>query len=405
MSETLSASTVTQERHLAFAVALMEHLAVPTFVLDAAHRVLVWNEACERLTALPASQMLGTDKHWQAFYEEPRACLADLVLQRNFDQGKPLYARFFDSYSVGGGVYAESWCWLPHRGQRRYLAVDAGPVFDEEGRLIAVVETLRDITDGRIPESVDVLTGRLQNQGEGNSELARRMLEHQICQESMEAAQVYSSVLPATGFSGDVVLAARSPEGAVYALLADATGHGLAAAVSILPVVQDFYALVDRSPPLIEMIETLNLLLAKSLPPGRFVAAAFVRIDEAVGSGEVWVGGIPDVLLLAEDGMLLRRFASHNLPLGITRVLTGGHGIERFHWRESCRLILASDGIVELCDPNGVQFGELGLIKSLQAVPVDQMVTKVHQALEAHAKGGVGHDDMSILILDCPARA
>ena len=65
----------------------------------------------------------------------------------------------------------------------------------------------------------------------------------------------------------------------------------------------------------------------------------------------------------------------------------------------------ASDGIVELCDPNGVQFGELGLIKSLQAVPVDQMVTKVHQALEAHAKGGVGHDDMSILILDCPARA
>ena len=121
MSETLSASTVTQERHLAFAVALMEHLAVPTFVLDAAHRVLVWNEACERLTALPASQMLGTDKHWQAFYEEPRACLADLVLQRNFDQGKPLYARFFDSYSVGGGVYAESWCWLPHRGQRRYL--------------------------------------------------------------------------------------------------------------------------------------------------------------------------------------------------------------------------------------------------------------------------------------------
>lgn len=404
MSETISKSAIVQERHLAFAVSLMEHLAVPTFVLDAQHRVLVWNEACEQLTSIPACEVLGSSKHWQAFYEEARPCLADLVLERNFDSGKPLYARFFDSYTIGGGVYAESWCWLPARGQRRYLAVDAGPVFDEEGCLIAVVETLRDITDGRKPDSVDVLSGQLHVRGEGNGELARRMLEHQICRESMHAARVHYSVLPASGFSGDVVLAARSPEGAVYALLADATGHGLAAAVSILPVVQDFYELVDRSLPLIEMIESINLLLAKSLPPGRFVAAAFVRIDDSAGLGEVWVGGIPDVLLLAEDGGLMRRFSSHNLPLGITRVLTGGRGIERFQWQAPCRLVMASDGIVELCNRDGIQFSEQGLIDALKGAPVDEMVSRVHGALRAHAQDSPGHDDMSLLILDCPGR-
>jgi diguanylate cyclase (GGDEF)-like protein len=36
---------------------------------------------------------------------------------------------------------------MPRLGRRRYLAADASPIFDSDGKLVAVVETLRDVTD------------------------------------------------------------------------------------------------------------------------------------------------------------------------------------------------------------------------------------------------------------------
>jgi len=74
------------EQHVSFAITLMEHLVVPTFVLDAEQRVLIWNKACERLTDIPAAEVVGTRDHWRAFYETPRPCLADLVATGHYGQ-------------------------------------------------------------------------------------------------------------------------------------------------------------------------------------------------------------------------------------------------------------------------------------------------------------------------------
>lgn len=51
------------------------------------------------------------------------------------------------------GFSAENWCVVPQRGNELYLAIDAGPIHDEEGNLIAVVETLRDMTDQKRAEA------------------------------------------------------------------------------------------------------------------------------------------------------------------------------------------------------------------------------------------------------------
>ena len=62
-----------------YAVRLMQHLVVPTFVIDPKRRVVIWNRACERLTGVTASDVVGTSQHWRAFYGGRRHCLADLV--------------------------------------------------------------------------------------------------------------------------------------------------------------------------------------------------------------------------------------------------------------------------------------------------------------------------------------
>jgi diguanylate cyclase (GGDEF)-like protein/PAS domain S-box-containing protein len=136
----------------AFAISLMQDLVVPTFVLDPDCNVLIWNHACERLTGVPATEVVGTREHWHAFYSEQRMCLADVIAQGRKDELSSLYSYHAEPSEHGFGLKAENWCVMPRLGVRLYLAIDAGPIYAEDGQLIAVVETLRDMTERKLAE-------------------------------------------------------------------------------------------------------------------------------------------------------------------------------------------------------------------------------------------------------------
>lgn len=142
-----------------FAVSLMEHLAVATFVLDLDGRVIIWNRACERLTGMTASEVVGTRNHWRAFYDHPRETLADLVLQHRAGETDNLYVKNFGDCAIHEGLSAENWCEMPLIEGHHYLAIDSGPIYDSAGKLIAVVETLRDITvQKKAQTALEILT-------------------------------------------------------------------------------------------------------------------------------------------------------------------------------------------------------------------------------------------------------
>ena len=130
-----------------FALKLMELLVIPTFVIDVQGKVIIWNRACERLTGVEAWEVLGTTDHWKSFYHEQRPTLADLVIQGRDADLQTLYHQHARRNDNDAGLRAENWCDMPRVGRRRYLAADASPIFDAEGKLVAVAETLRDVTD------------------------------------------------------------------------------------------------------------------------------------------------------------------------------------------------------------------------------------------------------------------
>ncbi len=138
---------------LAFTTELVRQLVVPTFVLDAQHRVIVWNTACENLTGMPAQDVLGSRHHWRAFYGVERPCLADLMIDDRLDELGNFYPIHHRADDIGNGVHTENWCVMPLRGTQLYLEIDAGPIRDGDGNLIAVVETLRDMTQRESMES------------------------------------------------------------------------------------------------------------------------------------------------------------------------------------------------------------------------------------------------------------
>ncbi len=160
---------------------LIRYSAVPIFVLDPQHRVTDWNRACEMLTGISAEQMVGTTNHWQAFYREKRPCLADLVIdsadRRDLDT---LYAAAKNSELLEEGIHSEEWL-DGVGGARRYLSCDAVPIYNHGKELVAVIETLHDLTERQKMEealtrlaTTDTLTG-VCNRGKIEESLRQEM--------------------------------------------------------------------------------------------------------------------------------------------------------------------------------------------------------------------------------------
>jgi PAS domain S-box-containing protein len=130
---------------------LLQNSAVPTFVLDRQHRVIMWNKACEALTGMKAAEMIGSADQWRPFYPEKRPVLADIVLDGNLDALPSLYAQHTRSPLTPDGLQAEGW-YPSLNGRDRFIFFDAAPVRDSEGQLIAAIQTLQDITERKQTE-------------------------------------------------------------------------------------------------------------------------------------------------------------------------------------------------------------------------------------------------------------
>jgi diguanylate cyclase (GGDEF)-like protein len=73
------------------------------------------------------------------------------LIQQRIDESRQIYPRQGKPHDTSS-LCAESWCDMPRVGEPRYLAADASPILDEGGALMAVVQTLRDLTDEKIAQ-------------------------------------------------------------------------------------------------------------------------------------------------------------------------------------------------------------------------------------------------------------
>ena len=120
---------------------------VPTFVIDAQHRVTVWNPACEYTFGIPASEMLGTTRQWAAFYDAERPCMADVVVDgADLTEIERLYhGRYRISALNPEACEAEDF--FPRMGPHgRWLYFTAAPLRDASGTVVGAIESFIDIS-------------------------------------------------------------------------------------------------------------------------------------------------------------------------------------------------------------------------------------------------------------------
>ena len=145
---------------------VIQRCPVPMFVIDADHRIVHWNRACEAIIGTPAAEMIGSQQHWRPFYPDSRPVMADLVMD-GAEQllGQYYSAKFKQSDLIEGGWEATDY--FPHfPGGGRWLYFTAAPLRGDGGAVIGAVETLQDVTAQKAYEESleraarqDILTG------------------------------------------------------------------------------------------------------------------------------------------------------------------------------------------------------------------------------------------------------
>jgi PAS domain S-box-containing protein len=274
--------------------------------------------------------------------------------------------------------------------------------FEGERLFIGV---LRDVTQRKEDERrlKDALT-RLQayhDHQEAENALAADILSRQLTRSGLSDPALASWVVPAAGVSGDVIAAARAATGELYVMLADATGHGLAASISTLPLLTLFYEMVGWGMALPAIVARINDQLCQALPPSRFVAAAFLAIDERQGRAEAWVGGLPPLLLLGADGSVTRTLESQGVPLGIVEFDGEMSRTESLAVGAGSQFALLSDGLIEAANADGEEFGMARLQSTLAAAPPERRLAAVQTAMRLHLGEAEPHDDVTLLLVSC----
>jgi len=229
--------------------------------------------------------------------------------------------------------------------------------------------------------------------------LALKIVGRQMQRSGLQDPQVQHWLAPAAHFSGDIVAARRCPKGHLYAMLADATGHGLGAAICTLPVLTLFYGLSEAGVPLNGIIHEINSQLCGTLPVGYFVAATVLRVAADGRSAEIWIGGTPNTLLLTGDGKVKQTIPSSNLPLGIDQVPLKDIEPLRVELLPDDQFIVFSDGLPEAANADGVDFGYEQLLAALALATPRRRIDSVQRALTRHMGTRQPHDDVSILAI------
>ena len=132
--------------------AILEGSPIPTFVIDTDHRIMYWNTALEEMSGIIAEEVIETDQHWRAFYDERRPCMADLLVDRHLDEIPIWYESKYTKSKLIEDAY-EATDFFPDLGSSgKWLRFTAAALRDSHGFFIGAVETLEDITDRKLAE-------------------------------------------------------------------------------------------------------------------------------------------------------------------------------------------------------------------------------------------------------------
>lgn len=232
------------------------------------------------------------------------------------------------------------------------------------------------------------------------NELAQQMIDRILQQSTSSDTEIHQSVRAVEQFSGDVISTVDSHSGNTYAMIADATGHGLPAAITLMPAMEIFYQMSRRGYGVASIVRQINRRLRERLPPNHFLAATVVLITPQSHALFAWNGGCPQGYVLTPEGIISHRIPSRHPPLGILDDSEFDETTQLCSVDVHDRFFACTDGLSEARDEAGNMFGKTRLEPTLAACRAeDNLVECVIEALNRFRGREQPGDDQSLLAL------
>jgi sigma-B regulation protein RsbU (phosphoserine phosphatase) len=249
--------------------------------------------------------------------------------------------------------------------------------------------------------------------------ILRHAVDQKIRQEKMEtlleeARQIQASILPrrlprigtfdiaarsqpAEIVGGDFYDLIPTSEQIVGIAIADASGHGLPAALQVRDVYTGLRMGVARDFKIVKTVERLNRIIHESRLTSKFVSLFYGELEASGNFIYVNAGHNPPIVVRERESILLRQTG---MVLGPSRDAAYSRGFVTLEIGDV--LVLYTDGIVEAVDGRDQEFG----IERLKRVvsqnrerTAEEIVTAILQQVSTFTRGAVAQDDRTLLVI------
>jgi sigma-B regulation protein RsbU (phosphoserine phosphatase) len=205
---------------------------------------------------------------------------------------------------------------------------------------------------------------------------------------------------PAHEVGGDLYDFIRLDESTLGIAVADASGHGLPAALQARDVITGLRMGAERDLRLTRTVEKLNRVIHRSGLTSRFVSLVFAELEDNGTLLYVNAGHPPP--LLCDDGGV------HDLSIGGTLLGPWPEAAYKMgfaHIDRGAMLVLYTDGVIERRSRSGEMFGAERLRAWLlehREQPATSALDDLTRALDAHSGRTQAEDDTTIVIVRRP---
>jgi sigma-B regulation protein RsbU (phosphoserine phosphatase) len=358
----------------------VEQTADSIIITDTRGVIEYVNPAFEQTTGYPASEVLGktpsvlkSGHHDERFYRE----LWEQILS-----GKPFRGTIINRRKSGELYWAEQ---------------TITPIKNDQKQITHFVSVLKDISELR-----------KQQEQEFHLRFAREVQQRfYSTQMSLPGFDVAGTAYPAALTGGDYVDFIQQPDGFVYIVIGDVSGHGFGPALIMATARAYIRAYAKSESDLGSVLSSVNSALATDLSGSQFITLLLVRLDPRGRSMEyAGAGHVPGYLLDA-SGQTRITMESAGLPCGLfaDQVFSSSPVIPL---SEGETIVLVTDGVTEAFNEDAIEFGAeriLEVVRGHRDQSARAQVQAIYESARAHAGIEAQHDDVTVVVCKVCAAA
>jgi serine phosphatase RsbU (regulator of sigma subunit) len=212
--------------------------------------------------------------------------------------------------------------------------------------------------------------------------------------------ETYGVNLPHEGVSGDYfMLLPRAGGGELVLWVADVCGKGIGASLLMASLEALAAAPIEEGHEPREVLSRVSKLLYERTPAEKYATATLAVLCPGTGVVRYASAGHNPALLVRAEGRV-EWLGSTGLPIGL--LVDRRYRQREFSLAGGDLLALYTDGITELRDPEGEEFGTerlAGVLRASRERPLPEVVAELERAMAAFARGVPYDDDRTLVLL------